>query len=101
MKKDYSDALKKIGCINSPIDIKILIVHFIDANLTNDDSDFFYIYLNHLKKRKYPIVGIINILIKIIESCNDRILSNAKKEINIMENQNIIETKKKLSFKKL
>ena len=43
----------------------------------------------------------INSLIKIIESWNERALSKAKKEINIIENQNMIETKKKLSFKKL
>ena len=54
-----------------------------------------------LKKRKYPIVGMINSLTKIIESWKDRVLSKAKKEINIIENQNTIETKKKLSFKKI
>ena len=61
----------------------------------------FLILSSSLKNRKYPIVGIINSLKKIIESWKDRVLSIAKKEININVNQNTIETKKKLSFKKL
>ena len=54
-----------------------------------------------LKKRKYPIVGMINNLIKLLSPEMTWILSKAKKEINIKENQNITEIKKNLSFKKL
>ena len=50
MKTNYKKDIKKIGCINSSMDIKILIIYYIDANLTNDSSDFFHLYLIHLRK---------------------------------------------------
>ena len=50
MKKNYKEDIKKLGCINSSMDIKILIIYYIDANLTNDSSDFFHLYLIHLRK---------------------------------------------------
>ena len=60
----------------------------------------FFIFSSVLKKKKKPIVGISNNLKKIKESWKDAFLFKAKNEINIIENQNKIENKNNLFFKK-
>jgi len=50
MKIKYNEDIKKLGCINSSMDIKILIAYYIEANLTNDLSDFFDLCLKRMKE---------------------------------------------------
>ena len=50
MKKNYKEDIKKLGCINSSMDIKILIAYYIEANLTNEKPDLFDLCLVRMRK---------------------------------------------------
>jgi hypothetical protein len=50
MKENYNEDIKKLKCINSSMDIKLLIAYYIEANLTKDSSDFFHLCLVRMRK---------------------------------------------------